>query len=85
MKKLPPNWTICSLCRRLHWDRAEHLTVEQREEAGSSWSFWVGHTPYLAYSRWRECSDADVASRSRRLRRSGGNQRIKLEKGLEGR
>jgi len=79
MMKLPPGWTICRMCSRLHRNKAKHLSVEQRLEAGASWSYWVGHTPYLAYSRWRECGAADKASRNRRLRRSGGHQEIKLE------
>lgn len=79
MRKLPPGWTTCRMCLRLHRYKAKHLTADQKEEAGASWSYWVNHTPYLAYSRWRECGAADVASRSRRLRRSGGGRRIELK------
>lgn len=67
MRKLPPGWIICRICSRLHRYKDKHLNAEQKHEAGGSWSYWVGHTPYLAYSRWRECADADKASRNRRI------------------
>lgn len=65
MRKLPPGWITCGMCSRLHRQTSGHLTADQKEEAGASWSYWVDHKPYLAYSRWRECDSADEASMNR--------------------